>query len=316
VSLFSNFSSDCILRPEVILHQGGIECFLVSSETKEHWQAGLGTLRWGEYDHGASWYLSREIKAGEKAERVDRIYWYYPALLLLGPSLSSQNDLSLFSVSGENLPKLRISDIDGVVNLKGWSCGAYLEKPEFMRWFLELDNDNILEDWQRLYTQILETEIAGNAYYQVRLAIYCFMNAMHTRNLDFRIPDLVRAIDCLVTTKHGEGKTQFKSRSKHFLRHSQLLPYFAIGESEQAELLGQIYDLRSGSVHGNRFAENLKRSGVNDLNSMIFKYELVLEEVVREIIKRFLGSAELKNYCTDRETLLEAWQSGLVEQHL
>lgn len=142
----------------------------------------------------------------------------------------------------------------------------------------------------------------------LNVAIRVLVEALARSPLEARIPELVRASECILGLPSGTGRVEFAGRALRLVP-TLSLDWF-VGRGVQNRLL-QLYQHRSDCVHGNIPFEELHRRGAAG-TAEAARSEYLAELLARECVVFALERRGLWHHFESRDLLERAWQSGAI----
>jgi hypothetical protein len=139
------------------------------------------------------------------------------------------------------------------------------------------------------------------------VALDSFNEALLRRGLEFRIPEFVRAADCVLAVAKHEGKTGFAQKAMRIAPELARSPMLA-GIDIPAFLI-ELYERRSDCVHGRIPFEDLQTQGEAGIDRAA-RLEYVSEQVARSSLLAALRHPHRTAIFADRRTLEKAWKDG------
>jgi hypothetical protein len=187
----------------------------------------------------------------------------------------------------------------------------YSERHEYWE---SLGNDVILRSdesnaaWARRLLDIdalLQQRLDANLPPILHVALRSYRSAMSRYELEFRMPELVRAAESVIALPKGTGRELFRDRAQQLA--SELRMDAFVGP-ELGGLLLELYDLRSACVHGKVPFLDLQKMG--DAGALrAGKLSFVAEKLARAALLVALRSDRVEAFAT-REDLERAWKEG------
>lgn len=140
---------------------------------------------------------------------------------------------------------------------------------------------------------ITTADIPGG-YWRLFRTLRIYTESRTNRDLVERVHQFSRCIDGLILPAIGETKKQFKSKTELF-----------IGPGH-ADLMGEIYDLRSADEHlnDNKYFEEFDR----EVRLGGVKKELVVEYIARTALARIIGTPALWPHFANHDALYAFWK--------
>lgn len=148
------------------------------------------------------------------------------------------------------------------------------------------------------------------------IAVLAIEAGLERPMLEFRIPDLVRAAECVLAVpgRMPKGSAKTTSREVFAERALKLVPDLArhwyVGGSQIEPDLVALYDLRSECVHGKAAFADLKSKGVAGANRA-GQLEYLAQELARRSVVTAMRAVEAGTAAfSDRAQLEAAWITG------
>jgi hypothetical protein len=167
-----------------------------------------------------------------------------------------------------------------------------------------------IEDW--LHTFDILSRPTDPSYAlgdAIEMALFSFMEASKTRTLEFKFPNLVRAIEAIIAIPRHQGKETFASRAAPFAQAAMQEPAVQAHGMAAGDLLRELYQLRSDCVHGKWVLRDMKRAGRDD---HVAALEFVAMTAARNAILWAIDNRSRLQAMTTRDLLEDAWQRGVL----
>jgi hypothetical protein len=165
--------------------------------------------------------------------------------------------------------------------------------PWFQRW---LDIDGLM---QRLFAKGMPTIL--------HVALKAFGRGLGRDDLESRLPDLVRATECIVAVPRRQGAKTFVERAMQL--SPDLTTDWFVGGADVEERLLALYQHRSNCVHGKIPFLELHAKG-DEGDEQAARFEYLAEYIAREAVLAALRAEGKHHEFDDRATLEDAWARG------
>lgn len=286
-------------------------------EGSKHWSDWLGSLTWERLSTPqyllSTWMEAKtpEVLDHENELLREKVSMIFRALPLVGP-FRPPDDAYLFSGQGiiENgHPKA--TDIRSFTEIKIWTRAMfYSQWEEFTAWAeTELYRPETLETWRNCSNHLVDLFRKASSYRQILEGHRSFEEALAGTQLEFKIPNLVRTLECVIDCW---GQEQFAKRVLHLLgQPANSLPFSISSNAE--ELLKDLYQLRNDCSHGKIFAYSLeKKLGRAPDENLVAKYEFLAEWAARKALNDSFTNQSVLQHTSNRDVLIEAWKNGII----
>jgi len=301
------------------LYEGNIRDQIHGPNSK-HWQDWLGSLTWETLCKNklilSTWSESEntEVLDKENAALLEKISTIFRILPLLAPLSPPFDEVFIFSGKGTLSPKgLCAEDIRSFSRVECWTRSYYNEHhwDNFYKWAEnEVTNPSLLDTWRICYLHYNQLFIQGGNNRQIFEGYRSFEEAMRGTQLEFKMPNLVRALECIINCWGAEAF----AKKVLFLTGlpSQTLPYSIATNTE--ELLRDLYQLRNDCSHGKPFAYSLEKSLKKTPDGeLIAKYEFLAEWAARKVLNDSFINSTILQYTHNRDALVSAWDNNLIK---
>lgn len=183
----------------------------------KHWKGWLGSLTWERLSVPqyllSTWMESDtpEILDQENETLRTKVSTIFRALSLVG-SFRPPDDAFLFSGQGiiaDGHPKA--TDIRSFTELKIWTKAMFYNQwDEFADWAeTALNNLNTLETWKACSKDLNDLFSKPTSHRQILEGHRSFEEALAGTQLEFKIPNLVRTLECIIDCR---GQVEFAKR--------------------------------------------------------------------------------------------------------
>jgi hypothetical protein len=270
------------------------------------WKEWLGSTRWYELTKNCSDFIctwQNETNALTYTDGTSNLESKIIEINRALPTVTSHcfsytDNLFLISGSGQLVNgKIKIEDISTFSNINSYQIAYFLNNEHGLDDPL-FDQSAMLEHLKSNYEKI-DNKIFNLKNKQLLESLRSFEEAFRTRQLEFKIPTLVRAIECIIDCW---GAEQFALRIIDFIGMPEKEEYFKMNSDYKDRLL-DIYKLRNDCSHGKDFAFSLKLSGKEPTNYEIARFEYILEYTARKVFKKAINDESLGDIFLTREGL-------------
>lgn len=279
---------------------------MFEEEQVQHWREWIGSLNWdalGECDRVAVICApsdNAEVNDHETLALLGRLARIRRAMLLVGPNGLVWGDC--WQLSGQAHGPTHLTGLSSVVSM---GPGRRIVRPFYTApaqatyWATRpkgRGDDSWLERW-RDAASLLSAEVPRLLFF----GLLAFEHAFDDMEIEFKIPNCVRAIESVVALGHGQGRVVFADRVL------QLAPALVgdayVGGADLRELLVELYELRIDCVHG-----MVPFAGRNQEDAARLDY--LAEFAAREVLLRALRHPQRKDLFGDRDVLELAWREN------
>jgi len=164
-----------------------------------------------------------------------------------------------------------------------------------------------LATWQRFHRLLCELIRSERMPRILQVALTSQEAAMSRRELEFRIPDLVRAAECILALPRGRVGKLFAERALRIA--PELSSHWYFGGPQVEHDLRALYDLRSECVHGKIPFEELQQAGEAGAERAA-RLECLAMELARRAIVVALEDRAAHDALRNRSALESAWACG------
>jgi hypothetical protein len=140
------------------------------------------------------------------------------------------------------------------------------------------------------------------------VAVNSFEAALATKDLDFKIPNFVRAAESILAIPRGQGAKTFSRRAIDIAPSLQSDGY--VGGPDVEQRLVDLYYRRSECVHGRIPFEPLHQLGADQGADEAARLEYLAEYVARVALLHILSRPDKLALLADRSTAEAAWDTG------
>ncbi|WP_028167374.1 hypothetical protein [Bradyrhizobium elkanii] len=253
-----------------------------------HWREWLGSIRAEEVEDCDVFILSKlrsrqpGVLDGEDQMLQQRLWQFYRGLLLCSPFATADNPVIITGSRQESEIGVRQTrDLEASV-------------PNDFRPYPEVSQAD-LRSAAGLAVQLakLNTMAKGDTHWRLFRVLCLYVQTRTERDLLDRLHQYARCIDGLVLSRPGQGRADFKSRSRLFIG------------SDHDDMMGEIYSDRSTveHLHEDRLLEPFDR----EKRLGILKKEAVIEYVAREALRRIIADDRLWPHFANRAGLEKFW---------
>lgn len=272
-----------------------------------HWKEWLGTLAWEEMESSSEVIIAfknsdvQGVLDQENNDLISKCYSVYRSLGATTWWCQSHIEIHVLSGDAEMVGgELRIKDIRQQFTQTPF-LGSYwsnnFEGPAF-------DHNNVIDKWKRSYT-LIDREVLSQRRRQFLEALRSIEKAFLERELEFKIPNLVRCVESLVVIYSAK---EFKKVLAEFAGKPPVCDLKVHDEYE--ELLGHLYDLRSDCIHGKPFAYSLiQKTNPKDLETEVARYEYLAEWLAITVLQKSFALQDLDVFL-NRDNLVTFWEKA------
>lgn len=286
---------------------------LIDGSQVKHWREWLGTLRWEEVEKRQRLVLTQmpserpEVLDAENKQLGARLVMPWRALPLAAPIPSFSGKGVILSGEAANIEgELRLRSVREVSELDSVVRPYYATRPQFWRSMRGHSPDNGFQRWVDLDALLLGLSTRGLPDI-LHVALRAFGNALGRDGLEFRIPDFVRAAECVLAVPRGRGAEEFAQRAARIAPGLAEDDYIRGGDLRTR--LVTLYQNRNDCVHGKVPFQELHRQG-DEGDDEAARLEYVAERVAREALLVALRAVDKHDDFRDRDTLEAAWETG------
>ena len=233
----------------------------------------------------------------ENEKLQNHIMTIFRILPLVAPFPPPVQDVFIISGTGELVnDSLNIQDIRSIGRVDKWQRSFYIESQwdEFIEWAsIYRKKHDLLDEWRNCFDHYKSLFIEKESNRQVFESYRSFEEAMKSSQLEFKMPNLVRAVECIVVCW---GHEKFAELTLSLIGELSLDLPFSIARNTKT-LLEDLYQLRNDCSHGKHFAYSIeKKTGNPPDDKLISKYEFLAEWVARKLINdSFINESILQN---------------------
>lgn len=292
----------------------------IEGPESKHWSEWLGSLTWDVLSDNnlvLSTWMETETAAISNQENIDlvqKLLSIFRVLPLAAP-LRTPDEAFVFSGQGTHTAHgLSAKDIRTFTNVDCWTNSFYCSKEgwdEFANWAdTHLNESEILNSWKICYEHYHNYFVVEKKRRQLIESYRSFEEAMKGTQLEFKIPNLVRAIECIVDCY---GAKDFADKVIYLIGTPlQTLP-FSVSSSTK-DLLEDLYQLRNDCSHGKHFAYSYQKKFAKLPDEItVAKYEFLAEWAARKILVDAFNKSSIHSYTEDRDILIDAWKKKLIQ---
>jgi hypothetical protein len=281
----------------------------------KHWGEWIGSIEWKQLVGADALVITRipsdtpELMDGETQQLQARAVTSWFSSLLADPHPFTRGKAWILSGPCAGLtPGGRLLDVRSLAREE-------LVSPffsELNEYWDSLGNDVMLRSdesnaaWARRFVEIdavLQQRLDTKLPAILHVALRSFRSAVARREMEFRIPELVRAAEGVIALPKGAGRELFRDRAQQLAPDLKTDPFVG---GELGTLLLELYDLRSACVHGKVPFLNLQKLG--DAGALrAAKLSFVSEKLARAALLVALRSNRVDVFAT-REGLERAWK--------
>jgi hypothetical protein len=313
IPLDPNFNFDDSTR----FFKGSLKEAIETSESK-HWKEWIGSLAWDQITQDNCIILTSvptekpSVLDEENKNLSNKLFDVYRVLPLVQPLYYPHNEIITLTGAGklEN-GELRFFDVREVSRNRPYRDSGYLRHHSLIghEKFTYDSNPQFFGEWKRTYDLFALHFRSGNILDQLLESYRSFEESFNSVHLEFKIPNLVRSLECILGLKRGQGAGHFADRILKLLP-GLLVPFPSIDIKLQ---LLNLYQLRSDCVHGKKIAWSLKKELKDKFSDqVVYEYEFLAETVAREILKIAMRDKNIWQYLGAREEIEEAWDQGKI----
>lgn len=293
----------------------------IENPNSEHWPKWIGSIRWETICENklvlSSWVKTEtpDILNGENKDVSSKVANIFRLLPLAGSFIPPWTETFLLTGHGTYTQNGVVAeDIRSFTEITTWQRPYFSDNeffPEYSTWAeTALQTQDSLARWKECYEHFDALLIRSTNYRQLLEGYRSFEEAMKSSQLEFKIPNLVRAIESLAVCWNN----------KEFARNTLSLTGplntnlpFSVSTGTR-RLLRDLYQLRNDCSHGKPFGYSLqKKINPDQLRAFIAQYEFVAEWCARKIIIDSFRNQTMLNVCNDHEVLAKAWRDGTFD---
>lgn len=272
----------------------------------EHWKAWMGTTDWEEFSDCPeiilSWMptSSPAILDNENTILDGQCHEVYRALPTVTGHCFSFCKIHIVSGSGKLINgEVSPTDIRSSGTLDPYVKSLWIDSD---RGGLPFKHDEVLARWVENH-RLIQNEVINKSSAQLLEAVRSLEESFKTYQLEFKIPNLVRAVESLVVCWTAKEFAEFVSGFTGTPPKTEFDIHL-----DYISLLRNLYELRNDCSHGKPFAYSLKKKfpGV-DLNLEVPRYEYLAEWIAQTIFFKSLRHKDI-HFFENRELLEKAWK--------
>jgi hypothetical protein len=301
------------------LHSGSLEDH-INRPGWDHWSKWLGSLVWDSLANTdkiilSTWQESNtaDVIDQENTALESELRNIFRLLPLVAPFAPPTGEIFLFSGKGSIVDEeLSADSVRTFSRVLPWTRGYYDDRQwkTYSDWshpILRL-NDRF-KDWKVCVDHVNQHVIGSASKRQMVEAYRSFDEALRGSQLEFKIPNLVRAVECLVDCW---GAQEFANRALFLTGPLPSELPFSVAQDTVARLKN-LYQLRNDCSHGKPFAYSLEKSlGKFPDRETIASYEFLAEWVARKILNDSFINQSVLTASSDRDSLVAAWRNKVV----
>lgn len=283
----------------------------------EHWKDWIGSLRWDEVSNGCreilcSWEeTSAPDILNKENKTLSNINFEILRTLPTVTPYCFIHSMDIYSLTGtaEKLKnEIKILDIRQFSTIPSFKKSMFLDPDQcFEDPFF--DHHSVMNLWRDTYIQVLK-KIFAQEQRQLLEAYRSIVESFQSWQLEFKIPNLVRSIECLIDC---HGADDFVKKISFFIDGPPDESIFKIRENF-SQKLKNIYQLRNDCSHGKDFGWSLKRNHPAEYSPEgIAAYEYLTEWTARKVFNRALFDDKLGDMFKSRENLVSSWKKTKAE---
>ena len=292
----------------------------VEGPDSKHWPEWVGSLQWEALCRCklvlTSWMPTDnpEVVDGENEELRSKVLGIFRVLPLVAALTPPFEDCFLISGKGTFANgELKASDLRSFSRVNKWTRAYYNEHQwnEFTEWAKdEVKHPTLLNRWKTTFDHFHRLLETGTNNRQLVECFRSFEEAVKTTQLEFKIPNLVRALECVIDCY---GYKQFSQRVLYLLGQLPASLPFSVS-TNLATVLEDLYQVRNDCSHGKPFAYSIEKKYAKPADSaVVAKFEFVAEWAARQILNDSFVNQTILQATTDRDTLVTAWKTGSIK---
>jgi hypothetical protein len=295
------------------LISANVDTFLDSNSLDSHWKEWIGSMSYDELKRDCDTVLfswgetaSPEILDGENETLRSRSF----ELIRMLPMVTSHcfaHTNHIFSLTGQgtfNQDKYTIVDVRSVLTWPPFRRSFFFE-PELNLECPFFSPNDFLSTWKKI-AKLVNDKIFIRKNRQLLEGYRSIEEAFRTNQLEFKIPNLVRAIECLVDCR---GADDFSEKVAWFNGPPAEESVFKLAE-RYSEDLRLLYQLRNDCSHGKEFGWSLKKQLPGQFGEkLVARYEALAEWAARAAFFRAITDESLEGIFLNRDSLIEGWQN-------
>ncbi|PWU08790.1 MAG: hypothetical protein C5B47_04165, partial [Verrucomicrobia bacterium] len=291
------------------------------SDKDTHWQEWLGSIEWDELggENRCVVFLQQDYepevgnsKAKQKA--FGRLWWTWRASQLVRRNWPLASRAWCFNGLLESAEPLRIRSITGCSRMPKLPDPFYCQTEGYNSALVSRSDwgepEGWPQEWARIDQQLVRLKNKQRLPPLVDIGLHALSSALERSLLEFRMPDFVRAAECILALPRGTGAVLFAERALRVAPH--LAQHFYVGCTQLEQDLKEVYDRRSSCVHGKIPFEELKQQGAAGADRA-GRLEFLAHELARSAIRYALDAVDGgSNVFSSRGSLEKAWASDAM----
>jgi hypothetical protein len=277
-----------------------------------HWIEWLGSTTWKTLTQECdeliiSWIPTStpEISGDKDSREVESNTFQVMQVLATATShcFSYTDSFFFLSGSGELVGgKVQATDMRSFSRVTSFSMPFFIDR-EVHKEDPYFTHAAASQDWVDNYN-LVKQHVFQNSLVQIREAYRSLVEGSKGKQLEFKIPNMVRAIECLIACK---GAKDFADKVLWMLGTPPNDPQLSIHVNTHDKLV-DLYQMRNDCSHGKEFGWSLRNNNyqIANLHETIGSYELLAEWAARNVFKKVLHCKYLQIF-KDRSSLQAAW---------
>ena len=254
----------------------------------DHWRGWLGTIRVEEVEACDLFVAAKLVSAtpgvldAENIQLNNRVWGFYRGLLLSSTFATAHKSVVLTgSCAGGEVGLRQIQELDAPVS------NDFRPYPD-----VTLASFSEAATLSERLERMLATRQGSNRWRFNRI-LHLYTETRAELEILARIHQYTRCIDGFVTTGPGQGRKDFRSRTRLFIGPGY------------PDLMGEIYDVRSSveHLHEDRYLNPFLRETQVDL----VKKEAIIEHIARTTLARIAHNEPLWEHFTNKAALANFW---------
>ena len=296
------------LAPNVSTFVGRLEEIL-DVERTSHWREWLGSTTWDEIRRKQRLLIVRAaselpgVLDHENNRLLGRLSRLKQCLFLAGPNALVYGYAWAFSGATASMePHSRLLDVRTEQSVEPIVRPLYAHGERHDFWNAQETEDGWLDRWREIAALVELPRLPR----LLDLALLSFERAFEPLNVEFKIPDAVRAIDAVIGLPKGTGAKEFARRVLKLV--PELKNDRFVGGDDVEDRLAELYQHRSDCVHGKIPFVDLEALGEDGL-SRVIKFDYMAEFAARKALVAALRSPVRNEVYATRASLESAWAS-------
>ncbi len=292
----------------------------IDNQDSKHWAEWVGSIQWerlcGHRLVLSTWKQSQNPEAldGDNNDLNTKLLEIFRVLPLVAPLTPPFEESYLISGQGElQNGVLKAKQVRSFSRVNAWTRSYYNEHHwmEYSNWAsTAVRQQNILDAWKECHDHFHRLLIKGQSNRQILECFRSYEEAMKSSQLEFKMPNLVRAMECIIDCWSFQ---QFAARVLQLTGTPPSSLPFGISSNAKT-LLEELYQLRNDCSHGKPFAYSIqKKTGAAPSGELVATYEFLTEWAARKILNDSFINPTILNASTDRDTLVAAWKNNLIQ---